>query len=203
MTIYQTLLGEDFRRLHPMLQWRYTLPVDQPFYATGVMRKIESGAKWLRPFYAIATKTRFLFPESGEDVPFSICNTCRTLPSGEHEVLWERTFYFSNKTRHFDARMTIEPVQKIVKDYLGSPALFYSDLHFAVTSEGRLVIRSGVQRFVVSKLECSIPNILEGRVVVEEGFDDSRNVFTIHVSIHNPLIGRLMMYAGEFTQQSR
>ena len=71
-----------------------------------------------------------------------------------------------------------------------------------MTGEGKLVIRSGVQRFVVSKIECSIPKILEGRVIVEEGFDDKRNVFTIHVSIHNPIIGRLMMYAGEFTQQS-
>ncbi|MEY9972049.1 hypothetical protein ABH966_002423 [Lysinibacillus sp. RC46] len=202
MTIYQTLLGEDFTRLHPMLQKRYMLPVDQSFYATGVMHKIESGTKWLRPFYAIATKTKFLFPESGDGVPFSICNTCRVLPSGELEVLWERTFNFSTRTRHFDARMTIDPVRKIVKDYLGSPALFYSDLHFSVTREGRLIIRSGVQRFVVSKMECPIPKILEGRVIVEEGFDDKRNVFTIHVSIHNPLIGRLMMYAGEFTQQS-
>lgn len=203
MTIYQTLLGEDFTRLHPMLQKRYMLPVNQPFYATGVMHKIESGAKWLRPFYAIATKTKFLFPESGNDIPFSLGNTCRVLPSGELEVLWERTFHFSKTTRHFDARMTIDPVRKIVKDYLGSPALFYSDLHFAVTGEGKLVIRSGVQRFVVSKLECSIPKILEGRVIVEEGFDDKRNVFTIHVSIYNPIIGRLMMYAGEFTQQSK
>lgn len=203
MTIYKTLLGEDFTRLHPMLQKRYMLPVDQPFYATGVMHKIESGAKWLRPFYVLASKTKFLFPESGDNVPFSICNTCRVLPSGELEVLWERTFNFSNRTRHFDARMTIDPVRKIVKDYLGSPALFYSDLHFTVTRDGTLVIRSGVQRFVVSKIECPLPKILEGRVIVEEGFDDKRNVFTIHVSIHNPLIGRLMMYAGEFTQQSK
>jgi len=72
-----------------------------------------------------------------------------------------------------------------------------------VTREGRLVIRSGFQRLVLSKIECALPKFLQGHVVVEEGFDDTRNVFTIHVSIHNPLIGRLMMYAGEFTQQSR
>ncbi|MGN4127938.1 DUF4166 domain-containing protein [Lysinibacillus sphaericus] len=202
MTIYQTLLGDDFKRLHPMLQQRYTLPIDRPFFATGVMHKIESGAKWMRPFYTLATRTRFLFPESGEDIPFSIRNTCRVLPSGELEVLWERSFYFGKKTRYFDARMTIDPVRKIVRDYLGSPALFYSDLHFAVTKEGQLVIRSGVQRFVLSNIECPIPKTLEGRVIVEEGFDEKRNVFTIHVSIHNPLFGRLMMYAGEFTQQS-
>ena len=31
MTIYQTLLGDDFARLHPMLQQRYALPIDESF----------------------------------------------------------------------------------------------------------------------------------------------------------------------------
>ena len=165
------------------------------------MQKIQSGATWMRPFYRFAARTNFLFPESGEHVPFSIRNTCTVLPSGELEVLWERSFYFVDKTRHFDARMTIDPMRKVVKDYLGSPSLFYSDLHFTVTKEGRLLIRSGSQRFVLSKMELPIPKVLEGRVIVEEGFDEMRQVFTIHVSIHSLLFGRLMMYAGEFTQQ--
>ena len=156
----------------------------------------------MRPFYIVAAKFKFLFPESGKDVPFTISNICRQLPNGELEVKWERTFFMSKKTRHFDARMTVDPVKKVVKDYLGSPALFYSDLLFSVTREGKLVIRSGAQRFVMSKLECKIPKMLEGHVIVEEGYDDSKNVFTIHVYIHNPLLGRLMMYAGEFTQKS-
>ena len=202
MTIYQSLLGENFNRLHPMLQQRYALPIDQPFSATGVMKKIESGATWMRPFYTVAARTNFLFPESGENVPFSIRNTCKVLPSGELEVLWERSFYFEEKTRHFNGRMTIDPVRKVVKDYLGSPSLFYSDLHFTVTKEGRLLIRSGMQRFIIRRLELPLPKFFEGRVIVEEGFDEERQVFTIHVSIHNPLFGRLMMYAGEFTQQS-
>ncbi len=202
MTIYQTLLGEDYKRLHPKLQQRYALPLNQTFSAKGVMHSIQSGAKWMRPFYIVAAKFKFLFPESGKDVPFTISNICRQLPNGELEVKWERTFFMSKKTRHFDARMTVDPVKKVVKDYLGSPALFYSDLLFSVTREGKLVIRSGAQRFVMSKLECKIPKMLEGHVIVEEGFDDSKNVFTIHVYIHNPLLGRLMMYAGEFTQKS-
>ncbi|KOS69795.1 hypothetical protein AEA09_08485 [Lysinibacillus contaminans] len=185
-----------------MLQQRYALPIDQPFIATGLMQKIDSGAAWMRPFYAVAARTKFLFPESGENVPFSIRNTCKVLPSGELEVLWERSFNFEKKTRHFNARMTIDPVRKVVKDYLGSPSLFYSDLHFTVTTDGRLLIRSGIQRFILPKVELPIPKVLEGRVIVEEGFDDKRQVYTIHVSIHNPLFGRLMMYAGEFTQQS-
>ncbi|WP_409369669.1 DUF4166 domain-containing protein [Lysinibacillus sp. 38-6] len=202
MTIYQTLLGDDFNKLHPKLQQRYALPVDQAFYATGVMQQIASGAKWMRPFYIVAAKFKFLFPESGHNIPFTIRNTCRHLPNGELEVLWERTFYFRKKQRHFNARMTVDPVNNIVKDYLGSPALFYSDLLFSVTRQGKLMIRSGAQRFVMSSVQWPIPKILEGRVIVEEGYDENKDVFTIHVYIHNPLFGRLMMYAGEFTQKS-
>ncbi len=200
--IYQTLLGEDFLKLHPKLQERYLLPIDEPFIATGMMHKIESGTKMLTPFYKLATKVNFLFPESGENIPFTIRNSCKVLDNDEYEVEWERTFYFGETIRRFDAKMTIDTKRQVVKDYLGSPSLFYSDLHFSVTKEGRLLIRSGIQRLVLGKLEAPMPKIFEGRVIVEEGYDDARNVFTIHVSIHNPLFGRLMMYAGQFRKAS-
>ncbi|WP_042473659.1 DUF4166 domain-containing protein [Bacillus ndiopicus] len=198
--IYQTLLGEDFDRLHPKLQERYSLPLNEPFEATGVMHTIEAGSKLLLPFYQLATKFNFLFPESGRNIPFKIRNNCRQMDNGDYEVQWERTFYFENKKRRFDALMTIDTERKIVKDYLGSPALFYSDLHFSVTNEGRLLIRSGIQRFVMKSLEISLPALMEGRVIVEEGYDDALQVYTIHVSIMNPIMGRLMMYAGQFTK---
>lgn len=196
--IYQKLLGDDFQKLHPKLQERYLLPLDEPFVATGMMQKIQSGAKILTPLYSLATKINFLFPESGEQIPFSIRNTCTALPNNEYEVEWDRAFYFGDTIRRFDAKMTIDIEKRIVKDYLGSPSLFYSDLHFSVSNEGRLIIRSGVQRFVLGKLEIPMPKLLEGRVLVEEAYDDARDVYTIHVSIHNPLLGRLMMYAGQF-----
>lgn len=174
MTIYQTLLGEDFQRLHPMLKRRYALPEDEPFYATGVMRQVASGPKLLKPFYLLASKFNFLFPESGRDIPFTIRNTTVRNKEGDYEVLWERTFYFERKTRRFVAMMTINVANGIVQDCLGSPALFYSDLKFAVTKEGRLLIRSTVQRLVLGRTEILIPKQLEGRVIVEEGYDTGR-----------------------------
>lgn len=202
MTIYQTLLGDDFRRLHPKLQKRYMLPKGEPFYAAGTMLNIQTGASWLKPFLKLAARWQFLFPESGRNVPFTIKNTCRSLPSGEEEVYWERTFYFEKVTRHFNAFMTIDAENRVVKDYLGEPRLFYSDLHFAVTPEGRLVIRSGSQRLVMGKHEIPIPNVLRGMVEVEEGYDEAREVFTIRVHIRNRIVGRLMTYEGEFKEQS-
>lgn len=197
--IYEKLLGESFQRLHPKLQERYGLPLNEPFQATGMMQTIETGSKLLHPFYRLATKFHFLFPESGRNVPFTLRNVCKQMDNGDYEVEWERAFYFGDKVRRFDALMTVDTERHIVKDYLGTPALFYSDLHFSVTKEGRLLIRSGLQRFVAKKFEMKIPPCLEGRVIVEEGYDDALQVYTIHVSIMNPLVGRLMLYAGQFT----
>jgi hypothetical protein len=202
VTIYEELLGEDFQRLHPNLQARYALPIGKPFHGVGTMSKIETGATWLKPFLKLATRWQFLFPENGKDVPFTIKNTCRSLPTGEAEIYWERTFYFEEVTRYFNAFMTIETKRSVVKDYLGEPSLFYSDLKFTVTPEGRLHISSGSQRIIVGNLEIPIPRLLEGVVIVEEGYDDAREVFTIQVDIKNRIVGRVMAYEGEFKAQS-
>lgn len=95
--------------------------------------------------------------------------------------------------------MTMDLQRGIVKDYLGDPSLFYSDLKFDVTTDGFLLIRSEQQRLVIGKKEASLPSLLTGRVVVTEGYDDALNMYTIHVSIFNDLIGRMMMYAGQFS----
>lgn len=197
--IYKTLLGKDFERLHPKLQARYELPLNEPFQAKGTMHIIRSGPSYLKPMYALFTKNNFLFPESGEKVPFTLSNTCYINESQEAEVVWNRTFYFPKATRHFNANMTVDLQRRIVKDYLGELALFYSDLEFHVTNDGFLMIRSAKQRVVLGNMEVSLPKMLTGRVVVTEGYDDGRGVYTIHVSIFNDVIGRMMMYAGEFT----
>ena len=141
MTIYPTLLGEQFEKLHPKLQQRYALPINKPFCAYGVMYTIKTGTKLLRPFYYLASKSRFLFPESGQHIPFKITNSNHMNNKGEMEVYWERVFYFPNATRYFNAKMTIDTKKQIVKDYLGDPSFFYSDLRFDVTSTGHLLIR--------------------------------------------------------------
>ena len=196
--IYETLLAEDFQRLHPKLQERYRLPLQEPFHAAGTMQVIRSGPVYLRGMYELFTKNRFLFPESGEMVPFTISNVSRINEEQQAEVYWERTFYFPNATRQFNAKMTVDLDRRIVKDYLGDPSLFYSDLQFDVTKDGFLMIRSQQQRLVVGKKELSLPALLTGRVVVTEGYDDELEVYTIHVSIFNDMVGRMMMYAGQF-----
>lgn len=200
MTIYQTLLGEQFAKLHPRLQERYSIPMGRPFHAEGVMQTVASGTKLLQPFYHLTAKSRFLFPESGQTIPFHITNTAHINKAGEAEVYWERVFHFQDVTRYFNAKMTVDRSGSVVRDYLGDPSFFYSDLIFNVTASGQLLIRSGPQKLVFGVLEVPMPSFMEGRVVVEEGYDDEKEVFTIHVSIYHAVFGRVMMYAGEFKE---
>ncbi|SDK37920.1 DUF4166 domain-containing protein [Sediminibacillus albus] len=198
MTIYQNILQEDFQKLHPKLQERYALQIGKPFHGKGTMSKIERGPSWLTPFLKLAVRWKLLFPESGQDVPFTIKNTSRTLSGGDVEIYWERSFYFDKVTRYFNAFMTIDAKREFVKDYLGEPNLFYSDLKFRVSPEGRMCIRSGCQRIILGKREIPIPSFLQADVTVEEGYDDAKNTFTIKVDIQNKIVGRVMTYEGEF-----
>ena len=159
--IYETLLAEKFKQLHPKLQERYQLPLNEEFFASGTMQVIKSGPKLLQPMYALFTNNHFLFPESGEHVPFTISNKSYINDEGLAEVYWERTFYFPEATRKFNATMTIDLERKVVKEYLGDPAIFYSDLQFDVTQDGSLLIRSSEQRVIIGWHEIGLPRVIK------------------------------------------
>ena len=75
MSIYKQVMGDDFFRLQPMLQKRYEFFDEVPFQATGIMKKIQGGPKYLFPFFWLGVKWKLLFPERGNDIPFTIRNT--------------------------------------------------------------------------------------------------------------------------------
>lgn len=199
MAIYQEVLREDYHRLHPALQKRYQFP----FRGSGMMNQITGGPKWLYPLFLGGVACKLLFPERGENIPFTIVNSVRTGAGGEQQVHWERVFYFPGKKRWFNALMSLDGDRNVIKDYLGEPGLFYSDLTFNVTDRGSLRIESGNQRLVIGKLEIPLPKILQGLAFVEESFDEAKGIFTIRVDVTNPLIGHVFSYEGEFVSDER
>ena len=200
MTIYKQALGKEFERLHTKLQKRYALPEGTEFRASGIMREISGGPRWLSPFFALATRWKFLFPESGRNIPFTIVNRSFIDKAGKQRVHWERTFHFGKQKRYFNALMSMDPIGRQIEDYLGEPALFYSDLSCSVNAEGQMRIVSGKQRFLAGKWEIPLPVIFQGIVDVMEGYDSAREMFTIQVTIRNPILGRLFYYEGEFKE---
>ncbi len=198
MSIYKKVLDQQFNRLHPMLQKRYEFPNHVPFRATGVMKKIRVGPKFLFPLLWLGTKSKLLFPEQGMNIPFEILNTPMVGPNGEEQIHWERIFDFGKKKRYFNALMSFDAKRKVIKDYLGEPSVLYSDLVFTVSTEGDLIIESRKQRLVIGKFEIPLPRLFQGLATVTEKYCDERGVFKIAVNVRNPIIGLIFSYEGAF-----
>ncbi|MDQ0298346.1 hypothetical protein J2S78_000754 [Salibacterium salarium] len=199
MTIYKQVLGDEFHRLHPALQRRYELIDGSRFEGEGVMRTVEGGPKLLLPLFALGARWKFLFPERGENIPFTMRNTRRTREDGQEEIYWERIFYFGKKKRFFNAIMSLDKQRNRIKDYLGDPPIVYSDLSFSTSRDGGLHITSEKQRLILGKMEIPIPKLFQGLATVSETFNEEHQVFEIKVVVKNLLIGRLFSYEGEFT----
>lgn len=196
MSIYTAAMGDSFQRLHPMLQKRYSFSPDFPFRASGTMHVIKGGARWMNPFFKLGTRWKLLFPERGNNIPFTILNEASIYP--QQHVYWKRAFSFPTGVRYFNATMSFDEKRGIVKDYLGEPPLLYSDLTFTATEDGALFIHSLNQRLVLGKIELPLPKAFQGIATVYEAFNEEKRVFEISVNVRNPLLGTIFSYEGEF-----
>ncbi|MER1985059.1 MAG: DUF4166 domain-containing protein [Solibacillus sp.] len=196
--IYERLLGTQFKKLHPKLQHRYTLPLNEPFYAEGVMHKIEQGIVLFKPFFHLTTHLEFLFPEAGENIPFTLKNTYIINEQGEHLITFERKFYFEHITRSFYSAMHIDLEHNRALDTFGKPALVSTTLGFKVTQDGSLITKSGAQNMIVPYAKIPLPSMLSTRGQSVDGYDEERDAFTIEVTNYNPVVGRIVNYLGEY-----
>lgn len=202
LSIYKKALSNDFNRLHPMLQKRYEIADGGSFKASGTMKEIKGGPKWLFLLFKLGVNWKLLFPERGKNIPFTITNTARIGTNGVSQIHWERVFHFGETKRYFNALMSLDESRLVIKDYLGEPPLVYSDLAFEVSSEGAITIHSLNQRLVLGKVELPLPKVLHGLATVKESFDDVYGVYRINVNVRNPLVGHVFSYEGEFVQDA-
>lgn len=197
-SIYEKLLGSEFQKLHPKLQKRYQVREGDRLIANGTMHRIKGGPKWLYPLWLLGTKFKLVFPEGGFDIPFTIKNTAYKTKEGIEEVYWERSFYFPNKTRYFNATMSLDAKRHIIKDYLGDPSPLYSDLKFTIETDGSITIESVKQRLIIGKLEIPLPKMMYGVATVKESYDENIEAYTIYVHVRNRIIGTVFKYKGVF-----
>ncbi len=198
-SIYQRVLGSDFARLHPQIQKRFSLHSQSGVAAigTGVMERIWHGPFWTLPFLYVGTWRRIMFPERGENVPFSIRNYAYVDSLGRETVTWVRTFS-TNRTRRFDAYMVYSNERACIVDYLGTHQHLAVDLELSVETNGGLRLRSGEQRFYEGSFGFRFPQVFSGEASVCEWYDDREQCFRIEVVVSNRTWGRLFGYTGRF-----
>ena len=147
-SIYQRALGSDFANLHPQIQRRFSLTSQTGLAAIGrgTMDRIWHGAPYTLPFLYIGTWRSIMFPEHGQNVPFTIQNYAYQDSLGRETVTWVRTFD-ARRQRRFDAYMIYAEDRGRVIDYLGTHQHLAVDIDLSVTPNGGLHLRSGQQRF--------------------------------------------------------
>jgi hypothetical protein len=120
-SVFARAMGEDFTRLHPMLQRRFGVGLESGYACVGrgTMTRVRRGPWWTIPFLHIGRVRNILVPETGRDVPFTIENYPYRDPFGRETVTFVRYFRMPRAERRFDATMILGPDGRIV-DYLGT-----------------------------------------------------------------------------------
>ncbi|MFF3333795.1 DUF4166 domain-containing protein [Streptomyces sp. NPDC002888] len=200
-SIFRTVMGADFDRLHPQLQRRFSVGLASGEACTGrgVMDRIWHGRAFVKPFLALGSIRNILVPRAGRNVPFVIENVPYTDTFGRETVTFVRTFDLPGRSRRFDAQMVLSLKGDRVLDYLGTHQHLASDLHFRAEADGSLLIRSGEHRFREGVVDVRVPELIGATAEVRESYDDAAGRFRIRVRVENRYFGPLFGYEGSFT----
>lgn len=199
--IFETALGDDFARLHPMMRRRFGVGIDSGYacVGTGVMSRIRRGPWWTIPFLWVGRIRNILVPIQGSDVPFTVENYPYVDPLGRETITFVRTYGDGPRPHRFDATMIYSESSGRVIDYLGTHQHLAVDLDLSVGDDGSLLLRSDAQRFYEGPVAFRFPMLLSGRAELRESFDDTAGVYRIRLEVRNDRFGFLFGYEGSFT----
>ncbi|BBC98458.1 DUF4166 domain-containing protein [Streptomyces rochei] len=200
-SMFHTVLGDGFDRLHPELRRRFSVGLASGEACTGrgVMDRIWHGPAYVKPFLALGATRNILVPRAGRDIPFLIENVPYTDTFGRETVSFVRTFDLPGGPRRFDAQMVLSPKGDRILDYLGTHQHLASELHFAAEPDGSLLIRSGEHRFREGPVDVRVPELIGATAEVRESFDDITGRFRVRVRVVSRRFGPLFGYEGSFT----
>lgn len=198
-SIYQKVLGSDFKRLHPKIQERFGFTSSDRVacIGRGIMENVWHGRPYTLPFLYLGSWRSIMFPEQGRNVPFSIENYAFLDVFGRETVTWIRRFQ-TRHPRRFDAYMIHSEERGRIVDYLGTHQHLAVDIEMTVDKTGGVKLKSGAQRFYEGPIAFSFPLLFAGIANVREWYDDAIGKFRIDVNVHNRTWGPLFGYQGTF-----
>ena len=198
-SIFQTAMGEDFDRLHPMLQRRFGMGLDAGYgcVGSGVMTSIRRGPWWTVPFLHLGRVRNILIPDVGTDVPFTIRNFPYRDPYGRETITFAREYRIRSRPSRFDATMILDAGR--VVDHLGTHQHLAVDLQLRAEDDGSLLLTTHAQRFYEGPIGFRFPLLLSGTAALREGWDENIEAFRVDLTVSNAMFGFLFGYQGTFT----
>ncbi|WP_426446443.1 DUF4166 domain-containing protein [Paenibacillus sp. S-38] len=199
-SIYQRMLGPEFGRLHPEIRRRFGFCSEDRIASIGrgVMDRVWYGRAFTKPFLSLGAWRNIMFPQQGENVPFSIENYAYKDRFGRETVTWIRKFHFPGRIRRFDATMIYSEQRRKIVDYLGTHQHLAVEIDMSPAEDGGIRLRSGNQYFYEGWIGFRFPMRFSGYADVCEWFDEQEGLFRIEVNVANPSFGPLFGYSGRF-----
>jgi hypothetical protein len=199
-SIYRQKLGSDFNKLHPKIQRRFGFNSEDHLgsVGVGVMEKVTYGRFYTLPLLYLGACRNVLFPEKGENVPFSIESYAYTDTFGRETVALIRKYKFAKKIRRFDETMILSKLRNGIVSYLGTHQNFAVDIEMSVAENRGLQLKSGQLRFYEGFLNFVLPRFFTGVANVCEWYDDLEKQYKISVNVKNRIWGKLFSYEGSF-----
>ncbi|MFE9453345.1 DUF4166 domain-containing protein [Streptomyces sp. NPDC006739] len=200
-SMFRTVMGADFDRLHPQLRRRFSVGLagGEACTGRGVMDRVWHGPAFVKPFLALGATRNILVPRAGRNIRFVIENVPYADTFGRETVSFVRTFDLPGRARRFDAQMVLSPKGDRILDYLGTHQHLASELSFHAEPDGSLLVRSGEHRFREGPVDVRVPELIGATAEVRESYDDTAGRFRIRVRVVNKYVGPLFGYEGSFT----
>ncbi len=191
-SVYEQVLGDRFPLLDSRLRRYFGAPPGAVGRGAGVYEIAGSPHRWLRPLLAWLAWRRVLFPEFGNDIPFTIVNTTHA----DGTLSARREFRFPRVTRVMEDTMSV--VDGALRDRLGRRRGL--EVEFALdVVDGGLRMRSRRQWLHVGGVRFRMPGLV--RVTLAESAGGRRGAETQRVDVRMtaPVLGEVFRYAGSFT----
>jgi len=195
--VYMHALGERADELHPKVRDRYDIDQhdDVAVVGRGEM-DITRGTVALPALYAMTTRD-LLFPEQGEDVPFTVTTVGYVDGAGREMMTTRREFRFDGTRRRFDSLTVWERDNRRLLDVLGRGGHIVSELHPRV-EDGALVVEGGRQWLRTGSRYLPMPGPMAASVEVRDRYDEDDDLFHVTATVENPLVGSILEYRGTF-----
>lgn len=198
--VYEHALGDDAAVLHPKVRERYGIGPDDDQVCVGRGRMdINRGLHMLPALYAMAQEN-LLFPEAGQDVPFTVTTVGYRTNDGHEALITSRAFDFDGKHRQFDSVTLWDAETERLFDFLGRHGLIATELQPRV-EDGALVIGGGRQWLRAGSRYVPIPGPFAADVEVRDQYDETNDQYRVTATIESTLTGHILSYRGTFTQK--
>jgi hypothetical protein len=198
--VYARALGDAVSELHPKVQERYGTESGPGVVTVGRGEMDVSNGLLARPALYAMTTQNLLFPETGTDVPFTVTSV-EYLTDAGHQVLgMRREFEFDGAVRRFDSRTLWDADGERLLDFLGSGGRLVSELLPRV-EDGALVVEGGRQWLRAVGRYLPLPGPLGTNVTVRDYYDEEAERLHVHASLRSTLVGEIVTYDGQFTQE--